>query len=124
MHTCLLFLFPIYHYNSHSAFFAFQVRFVRGDDIWLSPNYKRDSCHITEMIYSPSVETSILYFNSVHNATKKFNARLHWGKHFQLTPEDIQAMYPKFADFARIRAKLDPRGVFLNELLATTFGFK
>ena len=123
MHTCWLF-FAIYCYNSHSAHPAFQVRFVKGDEIWMSPNYKQDSCYISEMIYSPSIETSLLYFNSVHNATKKFNARLHWGKHFQLTPQDVRAMYPKFADFGRIRAKLDPKGVFLNKQLAKTFGFK
>ena len=43
----------IYHWY---LFFIHHVRFVQGDETWLSPNYKWDSCHITEMIYSPSVE--------------------------------------------------------------------
>ena len=68
------FYFPSIIITHILHFFAFQVRFVRSDDIWLSPNYKRDSCHITEMIYSLSVETSILYFNSVHNATTRLKA--------------------------------------------------
>ena len=97
---------------------------MQGDDIWLSPNYRRESCHISEMIYSPSVKTTSLFFNSVHNATRKFNSRLHWGKYFELTPHDLQTMYPKFADFARMRATLDPKGVFLNDQLERIFGLK
>ena len=33
-----------------------QIRFVQADDIWLSPNYERNSCHITQTIYNPSEE--------------------------------------------------------------------
>jgi len=50
------------------------VRFVQGDEIWMNPNYKRDTCHINEMIYFPSLKTKTLYFSSVHDAIRKFNA--------------------------------------------------
>ena len=99
-----------------------QVRFVGKDDIWLSPNYQRDSCHITQTIYNPSESKRQLYFNEFHNATRKFGARLHWGKDFNLIPTEIRSLYPKFGDFMRIRALLDPNGTFLNELMSRTFG--
>ena len=102
--------------------FCVQVRFVGKDDIWLSPNYQRDSCHITQTIYNPSESKRWLYFSGFHNATRKFGARLHWGKDFNLTPEEIRSLYPKFGDFMRIRALLDPNGTFLNELMSRTFG--
>ena len=37
-------------------YLSLQVRFVQADDIWLSPEYNRDSCRITLSIYNPSEE--------------------------------------------------------------------
>lgn len=120
-HKIVCALLLVMHYK-HKFMFCVQVRFVGKDDIWLSPNYQRDSCHITQTIYNPSESKRWLYFSGFHNATRKFGARLHWGKDFNLTPKEIRSLYPKFGDFMRIRALLDPNGTFLNELMSRTFG--
>ncbi len=99
------------------------MRFVQADNIWLSPDYQRDSCHITLCLYNTRKEVRELYFKEVYKATKKFGARLHWGKYFELSPDEVKTLYPKLSDFAKVRAALDPGGVFLNEVLQKTFDF-
>ena len=47
--------------------------------------------------------------------TKLFAARLHWGKHFPLTREEIAELYPGLAEFRRICRQVDPNGVFRND---------
>ena len=100
-----------------------QVRFVRGDDAWLSPDYGRDTCRITLTIYNPSDATRRKYFTEVFRALGRFSPRLHWGKAFELQPGQVKGMYPRFEDFEKVRAEMDPSGVFLTELFEQTFGF-
>ncbi len=92
--------------------------------MWLSPNYQRDSCHFTMCIYNPTIDRRTNFYNKLYAATAKFKPRFHWGKYFNLTPTDMETMYPKFNDFLKIRSQLDPSGLFLNEQLADTFGLK
>ena len=101
-----------------------QVRWVEGDDIWLSPDYKMDpgTCAITLTIYAPR-ETANMYFEAAYEATKEFNPRFHWGKHMPVGPEELERMYEKFNDFAVLRKTLDPNGLFLNKYLKEKFGF-
>ena len=65
----------------------------------------------------------LLYFYESYKALKKFSPRVHWGKVFQVSPAEAKAMYPRFQDFARVRAQMDPKRIFLNEQLAETFDF-
>lgn len=100
------------------------MRYVKGDDIWLSPNYHRNSCHITILIYNPSPAAKKHYFHSIYNATLQFSPRVHWAKYLcDITSHDLMSMYPRFSDFARIREKTDPHNIFINDALRQTFGF-
>ena len=105
---------------------SIQVRFVGGDDIPLSPYYGMEdggTCAITLTIYAPR-QTAKAYFDAYYLATRKFKGRVHWGKHFTIDPSTVGSWYPKFSEFAVIRKKMDPKGIFLNELLKETFGFE
>ena len=111
--------------------FHFQVRFVAGDDMWLSPETtanasfsKRPFCAITLTIYAKE-DIAEKYFNACYKATAHLNIRYHWGKHFpaDTNSDDIEKMYPRFNDFAEVRKSMDPKGVFLNPFLKKTFGF-
>ena len=99
------------------------MRYVKADDIWLSPNYQRDSCHITMLIYNPSSEVMKHYFHSLYNATLQFSPRLHWAKYLcDITSHDVKSMYPRFSDFARIREQMDPHDIFINDALRRIIG--
>jgi hypothetical protein len=43
-----------------------------------------------------------------------FGARLHWGKHFPLSEQDIASAYPGLAKFKELCRRSDPNGVFRN----------
>jgi L-gulono-1,4-lactone dehydrogenase len=96
----------------HAVAFPIEVRFVAADDALLSPSHERDTCYVAvhqdrKLAWEP-------YFREVEAVARDCGGRPHWGKrHFQ-TAEALAPLYPRWADFQRARARLDPGGVFAN----------
>jgi FAD/FMN-containing dehydrogenase len=55
--------------------------------------------------------------------SRRYQARLHWGKYFPLGHADVQRLYPALADFQRTCERTDPRGVFRNAYTGRVLGF-
>lgn len=100
--------------------FPIECRFVRGDDIWLSPAYQRDSAYIAVHMYRGMPYRD--YFDAIEAIFQRYEGRPHWGKLHTLGPATLAARYPHWDDFRRVRAALDPSGVFLNDYLRQLFG--
>ena len=64
--------------------------------------------------------TRQMYFSMVYDMFEQlnFNPRYHYGKIVNITSSRMRAVYPKFDDFLQVRSKLDPQGVFMNEMLS------
>ena len=96
----------------HAVAFPIEVRFVAPDDSHLSPSHERDTCYIAvhqdrKMDWEP-------YFREVEAIARSYGGRPHWGKrHFQ-TAETLAPLYPRWDDFQKARARLDPNGTFTN----------
>ena len=105
-----------------------QVRPVKADDIWLSPDYRRASCHITLTVYNPTPDTARTYFRRFFESTEKnlsLAPRIHWGKYvIGVGRSEVESMYPRLTDFARIRQQMDPHGIFINQPLRELFAFE
>lgn len=101
------------------VFFPLEVRFVKGDDIWLSPFYRRDTISIAVHRYFEEDYQPL--FDAVEPILRKYGGRPHWGKLNRLTATDFAALYPHWADFKAIRQQLDPGGRFLNPYLRELF---
>ncbi|MGB3808533.1 MAG: D-arabinono-1,4-lactone oxidase [Parvibaculum sp.] len=106
--------------NNIKVFFPIEFRTVAADDIWLSPFYGRKSASIAvhqfyEWDYKP-------YFTAIEPIFRKHDGRPHWGKLNTLEAADFAAIYPKWKDFLKVRAELDPKGKFLNPYLRKVFG--
>jgi L-gulonolactone oxidase len=100
--------------------FPIEVRFVAGDDAWLSPAHDRDTCYIAVHQYQGMAWEN--YFRSVEQILTSYGGRPHWGKrHFQ-TAETLAERYPHWEDFRRVRARLDPDGRFRNQYLDRVLG--
>jgi FAD/FMN-containing dehydrogenase len=99
--------------------FPIECRFVRGDDIWLSPAYQRDSAYIAVHMYRGMPYRD--YFDAVEAIYQRYDGRPHWGKLHTLGPATLAARYPRWDDFRRVRAALDPHGTFLNDYLRRLF---
>lgn len=99
-----------------------ELRSVAADELWLSPQYKRDSLglHFTWERDPAGVAHNVAIIEA---ALAPFAPRTHWAKAFSLGPSQIAAGYDRAADFAALRAELDPRGAFINPWLARTCPF-
>jgi L-gulonolactone oxidase len=111
------------HKHDLKVHFPIEIRFVREDDIWLSPAYGRYSCYIGIIMYRPygADVPYRKYFHLFEQMMTKLGGRPHWAKAFETTPQQFRQMYPKFDDFARVREQLDPRGVFANDYVQRLF---
>src|SRR5579875_1552546 len=104
-------------FNVH---FPIECRFVRRDDIWLSPAYGRDSAYIAVHMYRGMEYKP--YFQAVEEIFRRYEGRPHWGKMHTQTSASLSALYPHWEDFQRVRASLDPQGMYLNDYLRSLFG--
>ncbi|HEY0755900.1 MAG TPA: D-arabinono-1,4-lactone oxidase [Ktedonobacteraceae bacterium] len=100
--------------------FPVECRFVKGDDIWLSPAYQRDSAYIAVHMYRGMPYTE--YFESAEAIYQNYQGRPHWGKMHTLDHHTLSQLYPHWSDFLRIRQQLDPQGIFLNDYLCAMLG--
>jgi FAD/FMN-containing dehydrogenase len=50
------------------------------------------------------------------------DGRPHWGKAHTATAEVLAPRYPEWATFQRVRAQLDPGGVFSNDYIDRVLG--
>jgi xylitol oxidase len=92
-----------------------EIRTVRADDLWLSSSYGTDAVglHFTWRPDEPAVRRLLPEIE----AALPSSARPHWGKVFTLPGEEVRARYPRWADFAALRDRLDPGRKFVNEYL-------
>ena len=100
--------------------FPVEVRFAKGDDIPLSTAYGRDTCYIAVHVYQGTQYQQ--YFEAVEDIMDDYGGRPHWGKlHFQ-TAETLAPRYPQWDAFQKVRARLDPKGMFSNPYLDRVLG--
>ena len=106
--------------NKIATCFPLEFRFVKADDIWLSPFYKRDAVTISVHQYAGQDFTTL--FDTSEAIFKRYGGRPHWGKLHTLRADDFAMLYPRFDDFRALRRKIDPQGRFLNAHLRSVFG--
>lgn len=106
--------------NEYFVFFPVECRFAKGDDIWLSPAYGRDSAYIAIHVFKDQEHDP--YFKEMEALFMRYNGRPHWGKMHTRTAETLSKTYEKWDDFLALRAKLDPDKLFLNPHLEDVFG--
>ncbi|KAF9156754.1 hypothetical protein BG015_001618 [Linnemannia schmuckeri] len=99
--------------------FPIEIRFVKKDDVWLSPAYGVDSCYIGIIMYRPYGKAVPYkrFWAGYEKIMASFDGRPHWAKAHSVTPEGLEESYPKMKEFSAIRQQLDPEGMFLNDYL-------
>lgn len=95
-----------------------EIRAIAADDLWLSPAYGRDSVafHFTWRQLPDAVDTALV---AIERALEPFDPRPHWGKRFQMRPDQLRARYDALPRFVGLAQTLDPEGVFRNAFLKT-----
>ena len=100
--------------------FILELRFIRGDDSWMSTAYGGDRCAIGAYITDSRYQEA--YFAQVADALRDLDARPHWGKEASFTPEDITRLYPEAERWRGLARELDPDGLFRNRYLDAVLG--
>ena len=95
-----------------AVFFPIEFRLVAPDDAFLSPAYQRPTAYVAVHQFERMPWRD--YFEAVEEIMRGYGGRPHWGKrHFQ-TAATLSDLYPRWEDFQRARAELDPAGAFRN----------
>jgi FAD-linked oxidoreductase len=102
-------------------FFPIEVRVVRGDDAWLSP-FSGHEVSGSIAVHHYHLEDPLPCFASVEPLLRAAGGRPHWGKMHTLAAADLAALYPRWADFQRVRRELDPAGRMLSPYLRQLLG--
>jgi FAD/FMN-containing dehydrogenase len=100
--------------------YPIEVRWVKGEDAYLSPFYKRDTTVLS--VSGAPGEDYWPYLRDLDALLEDFDARPHWGKIHFLTRSRVRNLYPEYDKFVAVRREFDPHGVFLNDNLRALFG--
>ena len=100
----------------NEVFFPMEFRWVRGDEAWLSPFHRRDSCSIA--VHALAGEAHDYLLGEIAPLLAGFGGRPHWGKLHALGPERLGALYPRLRDFLALREQLDPRRRLLSPAMS------
>ena len=117
--ACLEEVVAVMRKHKVQTFFPLEFRFVKGDDIWLSPFYQQDSISISVHQYYKQDPQAL--FNVIEPVLQKYQGRPHWGKMHNMNYLQLRKLYPKWDEFMRLREQLDPKQKFLNPYLQTLF---
>ncbi|GII76399.1 FAD-linked oxidoreductase [Sphaerisporangium rufum] len=100
--------------------FPIEVRVTPPSDAWLSTAYGRDTAYLACHVYhaTPNPE----YFAAVEEIMVRLSGRPHWGKLHTRDAAYLSTVYPRFADFVRLRDELDPGRLFSNDHLDAVLG--
>ena len=96
--------------------FPLEVRFVRGDDGWLSPAQGGDTCQIGAYAGEPADAYFAAFWREMRGA------RPHWGKEIDHAAGELRPLYPRWAEFAALRDRLDPERRFDNAFTRRVLG--
>lgn len=94
-----------------------EIRSIAADELWLSPNYRRDSVAL-HFTWIADTDAVLPVVGAIEAQLAPLAARPHWGKVFTTAPASLRTLYPRFSSFAGLAASFDPEGVFRNEWLA------
>jgi L-gulonolactone oxidase len=100
--------------------FPVEVRFTAGDELWLSHGYRRDSAYVAVHQYVGAPYEP--YFRAFEEVCAGLDGRPHWGKLHWRDAASLAGAYPRFADFAAVRDRLDPQRVFGNAYTRQVLG--
>ncbi|MGY2127330.1 D-arabinono-1,4-lactone oxidase [Blastococcus sp. SYSU DS0617] len=102
------------------AAFPVEVRVAAADDITLSTASGRETAYIAAHV--PARTDPGAWFAALESIAGSVGGRPHWGKLHGLDAGALRSRYPRFDEFAALRARLDPAGVLGNAHLDRVLG--
>ncbi|HHH29534.1 MAG TPA: FAD-binding protein [Polyangiaceae bacterium] len=109
--------------------FSCELYPARKSRFWMSPAYDSDVFRVDVFWFGLNAgDPATDFYPQFWELLKRFDFRPHWGKY--LPPPDAswaahyRRVLPRMADFLTLRAKLDPKGIFLTDYWAGHLGIE
>ncbi len=96
-----------------------EIRCIAADNLWMSPNYLRESVAI-HFTWKKDWARVQKLLPIIEAQLAPFDARPHWGKLFTMSSDRLKSLYPRLPDFRDLVETYDPEGKFRNAFLQTT----
>lgn len=90
-----------------------EIRSVAADELWLSTAYGHDVVGIHFNWHQDWAGVKA-FLPVLEEHLAPYEPRPHWGKLSEIAPVQVQARYPRMADFRDLVLDLDPNGKFRN----------
>ncbi len=107
--------------NNAYAHIPMDIRFLKGDDTWLSTAYGRDTVTVGCVTRNPEHADEYEAFDLVESLFLSYGGRPHWAKRFKAKSAELAPLWPRWNDFVRLRRSMDPEDKFLNRYLSEVF---
>jgi len=105
--------------GSATGHYLLEIYGGKRNPFWMSPSYERDVIRMDWFWYAKNKRPAQEYFRQFFDLLKDLDFRLHWGKHLSedaaTGPGYLRAQYPRWDDWMRIRAELDPDRIFVTD---------
>ena len=98
--------------------FVTELRTIEADRLWMSMAHDRRSLAI-HFTWKPEWPAVRALLPQIEARLAPFHARPHWAKLFTVPPAQLDALYPRLADFKALAAQYDPDGKFRNPFLTS-----
>ncbi|HYN28307.1 MAG TPA: D-arabinono-1,4-lactone oxidase [Dermatophilaceae bacterium] len=103
-----------------AAAFPVEVRFLAGDDVWLSTAYGRDTAYVAVHQYHRGDMGA--YLDAFESIVAEHDGRPHWGKLHRLGVAELRRLHPRLDDVRAVGDLLDPGRVLGSPYLTTVLG--
>ena len=100
--------------------YACELYATKASQFWMSPAYDTDVIRVDVFWFGRNGDgTPSQFYQQFWDLLKPYKFRPHWGKYLPPSstygPAYYKGVYPRLADFLTLRAKYDPKQVFVTE---------
>lgn len=103
------------HKKNFRVHMPLEVRYVKADDIMISPATGRNAVYMAVHQYNGM--DYLEYFKTIEEIFWKYDGRPHYGKMNTMSKDQFEKTYANWNQFSQIRKSCDPQGILLNPYL-------
>jgi len=104
----------------HTGSFSCEIYCTPRSEFWLSPGFQQDVVKINLFWFAKNRgDPTTDFFPGIWQRLKPHGYRMHWGKLLSGDVAYLRRQYPRWDDFMTLRARMDPRQLFVSQYWRT-----
>lgn len=116
---CMEEIMDTIHKRDFRVHMPIEVRYVKADNIMISPAHGRDAVYMAVHQYNGM--DYLEYFKTIEEIFWKYEGRPHFGKMNTMNKAQFSNIQPHWQKFIDIQKQCDPKGIMLNDYLKEIF---